>query len=175
MARPQDPNSIRAQAARLSTSLGTVVTSAQVRYWKKKGYDLDDAEKLKRSLRNQQHVSKASSRDALRPASPELEEPQGLAYKLITDRMIDEAEGSIPMRELLRFLRDHWDAAEFDAVRRVRSGDGKTDSDIEDDARRQIAFDFWIIQDSLPSIDLWQGPDWVRDLAFNGMSVSESV
>ncbi len=48
----EKPEGQHAAAARLTVEMGFPVTRAMVRFWKKKGYDLHDVEKLKGQLKN---------------------------------------------------------------------------------------------------------------------------
>jgi len=48
---PEKPEGQHAAAARLTVDMGFSVTRAMVRFWKKKGYDLHNIEKLKAQLR----------------------------------------------------------------------------------------------------------------------------
>ena len=58
MAGKPDPNSVRAIAARLSVSLGRIVTQKAVKVWIAKGYPLDDIPALEKRLRNQERAPK---------------------------------------------------------------------------------------------------------------------
>jgi hypothetical protein len=50
----QATESERAAAARLTKELGVTVGRSSIRWWKSKGYDLNDVENLKHALRNQE-------------------------------------------------------------------------------------------------------------------------
>lgn len=54
------PESERTAAARLTIAMGYVVTRDMIRHWKKNGYCLTDLAKLKRSIRNQERLPRAS-------------------------------------------------------------------------------------------------------------------
>ena len=60
--RPTNPESIRQLAVKLTEQLGIPVTVGQVRYWRKKGYDLNDPDRLTRSLLNQKRPPKGLKR-----------------------------------------------------------------------------------------------------------------
>lgn len=61
MAGKPQAGSLASESARLSVALGRVVTKEEIRWWKKKGYPLDDVPKLKRKLRDQERQRKPST------------------------------------------------------------------------------------------------------------------
>jgi hypothetical protein len=67
----EDVESERTAAARLTLALGVEVKRGQIRWWRRKGYDLRDIEKLKHSLRMQERNPLRPARGATTAAVPQ--------------------------------------------------------------------------------------------------------
>ncbi|MES2659279.1 MAG: hypothetical protein V4689_11730 [Verrucomicrobiota bacterium] len=148
------PGSIASEAARLTIELGSLVTPDKIRWWRKKGYPLDDIPALKKRLGNQERQSKATTK----PADPET---PSFAYRLITDEMVKKAKGTIPVGVVLDYLRDQWEAEEW---HRSATLAGNSVEDREKTVRQNIAFKYWTLQDLLP-VSLPR-PEWLREMLF---------
>lgn len=64
--RPPSKDSARAECERLTVALGFTVTGPQYRWWKKKGYPLDDLNGLRRKLLNQERMPAGADPKRLR-------------------------------------------------------------------------------------------------------------
>lgn len=153
--------SVATEAARLSTELGWAVTSENVRWWKKKGYPLDDTGELRKHLSNQRFVS---GKPTSTPTDTETVEEFGFSYSVITDELIAAAEGMIPVSEVLDYLRDQWEADEIGLARFAM----KTEAELAEIVRRGIALKFCYLHQSLPSLaaELPACPDWLSNMLF---------
>lgn len=91
--RPPSPDSARALAERLTIELGFAVTRQQIGWWRRKGYDLDDVNSLRRSILNQERLPEGCDaarlrRDLGRPApEPEPERDFGRRLRQILEGM----------------------------------------------------------------------------------------
>lgn len=76
MPRPKNPDSLASTAVRLTAAMGFDVSVGMVRGWKRKGYPLDDPDKLRARVRNQERhpAGLAAEQPKAKPEpSPELD------------------------------------------------------------------------------------------------------
>lgn len=71
MPRPKDPDSLASTAVRLTAAMGFHVSVGMVRGWKRKGYPLDDPEKLRARVKNQERQPAALAVAERSKAKPE--------------------------------------------------------------------------------------------------------
>lgn len=169
------PGSIASEAARLTIELGILVTPDKIRWWRKKLYPMDDTPALLECVRNQERIAGDSTAfKTLREKShratetaPEIDDaddgPPAMARLIITNKMIADAKGSIPMGEVLDYLRDQWEADEWHCPKRFAN---KSEAEIEQMVKRDIAWNFSTLPDLMPSVSLPACPDWVHSMIF---------
>jgi len=177
------PGSIASEAARLSAELGILVTPDKVKWWRKKRYPMNDTPALLKCIRNQERIAgnpaafKAlqDKADESTEAAPDLDdteyEPEipSLAELLITDKDIEDATGSIPMGEVLDYLRDQWTSDEWSDPDRFAN---KSKEEIEKMVRRDVAFKFADLIMLMPSVARPPWPDWLDAILYPNESKS---
>lgn len=90
--RPPSPDSARALAERLTVELGFTVTRQQIGWWRRKNYDLDDLNSLRRSILNQERLPEGCDaarlrRDMARPPVEVVAAGFGRRLRQIIERM----------------------------------------------------------------------------------------
>jgi hypothetical protein len=166
------PGSIASEAARLTLELGILVTPDKVKWWRRKNYPMNDTPALLKCIRNQERIAgDPAAVKALRQkactgteAAPDLDaESPALARRLITDRMIAEAKGSIPMSEVFDYLRDQWEAEEWHCPTRLAN---KSEAEIVEIVKRDVPWKFWTLAELMPSVSLPAFPEWLHSMVF---------
>ena len=128
------PGSIASEAARLTVELDFPVTPDMVRWWRKKEYPLDDPIALLQRIRNQQRLPEAQK--VVDPDDGSW--PMTLAYTYLSDAVISGVQGTVPVADVLRYLRDHWEAYELQG-----------DTTLLDFRQRSVKYDMLQLRDLL--------------------------
>lgn len=177
------PGSIASEAARLSAELGILVTPDKVKWWRKKRYPMNDTPALLKCIRNQERIAgdpaavkalrqKAYKATETAPDHDDTEyEPEipSLAELLITDKDIEDAKGFVPMSEVLDYLRDQWEADEWNDPDRFAN---KPKEEIEKMVRRDVAFRFADLKMLMPSVARPPWPEWLDAILYPDESKS---
>jgi len=136
--------SLTSEAARLSATLGFLVTVGKIRWWRDKGFDLQDIPGLRKRLLNQESVRQISEGD-LRTQDDEEEEEvhDSMAYHILSDEAIAEMPGMISKAVVIEYVRDLLEAFEESPRDLLK---GKSDEEFRECRRlgsRINALRFW--------------------------------
>lgn len=112
--RPTNPNSLRETAKSLTLDLGFKVEVGMVRTWIAKGYDLDNIENLKRSIKNQERQPPAMKQaKKLAAKKKKAEEQKPPEPPPLSPDIVEE--------ELAKLQKDLLVAEDYDEARTIKT------------------------------------------------------